>query len=172
LQRLEVKPAAATASVAALHHDDLESAWREAWKAAVKVNAAMLPLVGLACLYISNEQQADTPAGRAKQVAEALRSATVPVERTDATNSKRPDVMAAVKTFLKPHTPQDDTVYTTVLVTGPVGSGKTVALREALSSEKGVVISDAFSSAKGDYVEAWCSSLLAKHWRCRASAAL
>jgi hypothetical protein len=130
------------------------------WKSVVKVNAAMLPLVGLACLYISNEQQADTPAGRAKQVAEALKSATAPAEQTDATNIKRPDVMAALKTVLKPHAPQDGTVYTTVLVTGPVGSGKTVALREALSSEKGVVISYAFSSAKGDYVEAWCSSLL------------
>jgi hypothetical protein len=127
LQRLEAEPAGATASVAALHHDDLKSAWREAWESFVKANAVLMPLAGLACLFISYEERADTAAGRAKQVAGALELATVPAEQTYATDIKRPDVMAALKTALKPHAPQDDTVYTTVLVTGPVGSGKTAA---------------------------------------------
>jgi hypothetical protein len=133
LRRLHFKPAAPrakhaelTASSAVIHHDH-QSAWREAWGSFANDFAVLVPVVGLTFgltfLYVAYEEQACTPAARAKQVAGALKAATMPARLTGPTKIERPEAMAALKAALEPLASTDG-LNETVLVTGPIGSGK------------------------------------------------
>jgi hypothetical protein len=112
--------------------------------------------------YTKTKDEADKPDARAKKAAEALKLARVSAP-TVSKNIKRRAVMATLSNALRPTNAKQklDLLNETVLVTGPMRSGKSTAVREALADrDRAALATLKHVQGESAVAEPWCSELV------------